>query len=210
MRYNEIIYKSTHNSFTSNDKGSLKNQLDKGIRGIELDIHLYRKFIRKVFGLGHIYPGHEVSKGNNNPNSIYLRKWLEIINDWMNSNRDKGPITLWIDIKDDITKQIPNYKDLNKLIGNIFKDKLFRPHSLIIYRKTNENWDIWLSINELKNNIIIVLTGNDQTIQAYFDFYQKNLKYQKNKKNVKNCFVSKTRGFNKNLKSNQIELLDMR
>ena len=183
--YNKSVFMTTHNSY----KWSLKRQLDYGIRGFELDIHdtwtlferIKRFFARiKLFGgkgnfkVGHLYPGDDAShKTSGNPSGNNLEDWLRVINNWSKTNPDHAPITVFIDIKRDLT----NFNNrphknfglirLNEQISKAFEYKKETKNTskrLYTFGEYSEQFirteipEIsWPTIGELRGKIIVVL-----------------------------------------------------
>jgi hypothetical protein len=183
--YNKSIFMTTHNSY----RWSLKRQLDHGIRGFELDIHdvwtiieRIKRFFTRIkllrskgnFKIGHWYPGEDVShKKDGNPSGNNLEDWLRVINDWSKNNPNHAPITVFIDIKRDLT----NFNNrphknfglirLNEQISNAFehnkgaKNTAKRLYTFDEYSEQfggTETPEIsWPTIGELRGKIIVVL-----------------------------------------------------
>ena len=57
--YNEAIFRSTHNSYSGHERGSIVAQLDAGIRQVEFDFH-DNDYASEGFRLGHSSVGSEV------------------------------------------------------------------------------------------------------------------------------------------------------
>ncbi|MHA1786531.1 MAG: hypothetical protein ACTSVE_15205 [Candidatus Helarchaeota archaeon] len=196
--YNGAIFKTTHNSYSGNlngKKGSLLEQLNKGIRGIELDIYGLRNFL-----IGHRYPGHEVDFNgislDQRISKLSLKNWLKIVKSWSDSHRigcEKPhlPITLFLDIRLIIEHSVYfAYDELNSLIGNVFEDSLFTPED---FKKSS-----WPDLDTLRGKIIVVLTGEKAVKWRYV---------RKFNDKEKKCFISFTYrldGLGKNGKSKNL------
>ena len=104
-RYNEVVLAATHNSYAgvaSGDLGPLRRQLDDGIRFVELDVH-DNEFGSYGYRIGHEAPGDGVARGAGNPNTDKLGSWLRAVAAWSDANPRHAPITVALDIKDDLT-----------------------------------------------------------------------------------------------------------
>ncbi len=177
VRYNNAIFKSTHNSYSGDEqgkKGSILHQLNNKIYGIELDI-----FGLDNFRIGHLNIGHEVHLNDGNPselneNKYQLNTWLKIIKDWSDKEKNHVPITVFIDIRLIIEKASKFHIDkLNSIIGDVFQEKLYKPEDL-----GNSDWP---TIDELRGKIIVVLTGEKKVKCRYIEEFSKA---------KRNCFIS--------------------
>ncbi|MEE2755186.1 MAG: hypothetical protein VYA30_00940 [Myxococcota bacterium] len=164
--YPSVIFGATHNSYSGGTRGSLTEQLNVGIRMLELDVHVdgYDDF-GDDWRIGHWRPGSEVAdRLDGNPDTDRLRPWLQLIQDWSNSNRGHAPITLLIDLKDTLSdRRGPhqgNLGALNRALLDVFGHKLFKAMDMQAVG--------WPSIGELRDRIIIVLSGNRTDTQLYW------------------------------------------
>ncbi|KKK87123.1 hypothetical protein LCGC14_2756400 [marine sediment metagenome] len=83
VRYHLGFYKTSHNSYGA----SIIDQLNSGVRGIELDIHDNGVEDDGLFRIGHFGIGVGVARGvRGNPNHHNLTEWLDVINNWSNAN----------------------------------------------------------------------------------------------------------------------------
>jgi len=164
--YNKCFFKTTHNSY----KFYLKEQLDHGVRGLELDIHddpSFFRFLRRKdnFKIGHLIPSDEVNFGDGNPFlNNNLEKWMDKIYEWSNKH-DHGPITIFLEIKGNFIDEdnVPSKKyGLKRLNEQILKslgkkrDKLYTYQNFLNFNK-DKNSLTWPSIDDLKNKFIVVL-----------------------------------------------------
>ncbi|MFX1424672.1 MAG: hypothetical protein ACFFB2_20315 [Promethearchaeota archaeon] len=166
--YNKSIFITTHNSY----RWSITDQLEKGVRGLELDIHdewgitdtIKRWFGRKGnFKVGHWSAGHEVLREGGNPRGDNLEKWFGKIVEWSREKKGHAPITVFLDIKDclcDHDNQPPEQFGLirfNEQILNAFKDdqaRLYTIGKFVEFYKEHHSWPI---IKDLRDKIIVVL-----------------------------------------------------
>src|SRR4051794_27494196 len=97
--YADSVFAATHNSYSSH-RGSLGAQLKGGVRFMELDVNLDDG----RYLIGHGVPGHEVARGDGNPDQLELAEWLAAIGAWSDDRPGHRPITLALDVKPDLTK----------------------------------------------------------------------------------------------------------
>jgi putative Ig domain-containing protein len=107
LPFASAVFLSTHNSFSGNlfggTRGSIQQQLDAGVRFVELDIHDDNFASIGDYQVGHSDgPGSEVDP-TGNPQSIALRPWLHVIADWSFAHPTHAPLVVMLDVKDDLT-----------------------------------------------------------------------------------------------------------
>jgi hypothetical protein len=163
--YDESIFLATHNSYSGDERNSLIDQLNLGVRLFELDIHdnLFGTF--NDFRVGHDSPGDEVLFGNGNPNTDLLNEWLNVIKEWSDSHSSHSPITIVLDIKDNLTDNRSfdegNLGRLNAALTDTFQSDLFRADEM------GARGSEWPSIGALRGKVITVLSGREQDRRAY-------------------------------------------
>lgn len=166
-RYNDAYFMATHNSYSGGRRGLLEEQLSLGVRFLELDIHNDRYDTLHDFEVGHASPCNGVALGGGNPSSARLKEWLGILEKWSRQNPRHGPLTVCIDVKDDLTgthgKQDGNLKSLNEIIQNVFGKRLF---------KAEQVGEIWPTVEELRGRILIVLSGDEKSRLKYRQYNQ--------------------------------------
>ncbi|MEW9549782.1 hypothetical protein [Nonomuraea sp. NPDC050783] len=100
------LFRATHNSYSGDldggARGSVTGQLDQGVRFVELDIHDNGYATARDYSVGHDAPGDQVDHAGN-PASNLLRDWLGTIDAWSARHPAAAPITVALDIKDDLT-----------------------------------------------------------------------------------------------------------
>ena len=155
--YNEAIFRATHNSYSGHERGSIRAQLDAGIRQVEFDFH-DNDYATEGFRLGHRSVGSEVETVPPNPTDLALSSWLEIVSDWSEENTGHTPIHVLLNIKDDMTDNRRtdegSFAALNRLLVEAFGERLFWARNL---------GDSWPTVNELRGQIIVGLTGRETT-----------------------------------------------
>ncbi|MBV69992.1 MAG: hypothetical protein CMH52_01460 [Myxococcales bacterium] len=164
--YPSVIFGATHNSYSGGERGSLTEQLTIGVRMLELDVHVDGYYTADDdWRIGHWRAGNDVADDlDGNPDNDRLTPWLQLIQDWSNSNRGHAPITLAIDLKDTLSDQPGpdqgNLGALNRTLLDVFGNKLFKADDLQVRG--------WPSIGELRDRIIVVLSGNRADTQLYW------------------------------------------
>jgi hypothetical protein len=190
-RFDHAIFPAIHNSYSGNlhanvwcavspipgaedgERGSIQQQLDGGIRGIEYDIWAPVPPLLPDFILGHSCKGNSVEHGigcndgasehvGNNPCSDNLRDWLNLIASWSTGHPDHAPITLSLDIKETLT--ITELGALNHELEDVFGDKLFTMRD---WKALPATIALWSSIEDLRGRILIVLSGDERDRVAY-------------------------------------------
>ncbi|MGB0648580.1 MAG: hypothetical protein ACPGQS_15450, partial [Bradymonadia bacterium] len=124
------FFAGTHNSYSGGARGSVTAQLNLGIRCLEFDFHDNDFERLQAYRLGHSSHESEVELGEGNPETTYLRAWLELVSDWSLANRGHGPIILLLDAKDNLRDnygpELGNLGYLNQLLVEIYGDRLLR------------------------------------------------------------------------------------
>jgi hypothetical protein len=158
--YSDATFRATHNSYAM--PVSLPAQLDHGVRCVELDIHDANFKAEGDYQVGHFFPAQGVSFGKGNPDTAHLRAWLGCIEQWSREHAGHAPITLIIDIKDDLMDNRGvaggNPEFLNEELASVFGTRLFRARD---FRGT------WPALDAMRNRIIVVLSGNRRTRREY-------------------------------------------
>ena len=162
IAYDMAYFKSTHNSYSGEERGGIHTQLDAGFRGLEFDIHDNDFQTVQDYQLGHYLPGNEVDQEHGNPNGILLSDWLTHVKEWSIAHPEHAPITITLDLKDDLTDNASfldgSMDRLNDILINTLGNNLFTP----MYFE-NE----WPSVDTLRNRYIIVLSGHEESRQLY-------------------------------------------
>jgi len=191
LRYHQAKFKATHNSCCSGKRRGLLDQLNSGVRLIEFDFHSVDFSISHKYRLGHNLPGSEVEHKFNNPSSIDLRDWLELVNSWTESFPNHAPLTLCFDLKDDMTDTDANFSASSLSLvrsqlntygcdydsGNppCFHDTLFAVfgrNKIFTPGEVEEYWKPlgqpqWPPVEALRGKLILVLSGDLGTRKAY-------------------------------------------
>lgn len=161
-RYDLTRFRTTHNSYSGGDRGSLPRQLDLGIRDLELDFHDNGYPQLRDYRVGHLKPGAEVALGNGNPETPLLRGWLGVIASWSDAHPGHAPLTVTLDAKDDLTDNEAggDLEDLNGVLETAFGAKLFT-------RDDRDGDGGWRDTDELRDRVLCVLSGHGSTRAAY-------------------------------------------
>jgi len=160
--FNDALFKATHNSYSGEERGSLTAQLDEGVRFFELDLHDNDFLASRDYRVGHDAPGDETLLGGGNPATSLLSAWLELLDRWSDRHPDHGPITVCLDIKDNLMDNhsfaLGNLAALNERLRQVFGDKLVRP---------DEVEEAWPRVEALRGRFIAVLSGDQGTRMGY-------------------------------------------
>ena len=158
------IFRATHNSYSGNADGarnSIANQLDRGIRFVELDIHDNGYATSHDYSIGHDSPGNLVDHAGN-PASNLLRDWLNVINTWSAQHPTAAPIVVALDVKDDLTDNTSyaagNLTALNQELTSVFGSRLFRAKD---YPASPP------SVDALRGRVLPLISGDGKTRTEY-------------------------------------------
>jgi hypothetical protein len=189
--YHKAFFKTSHNSFSH----SIREQLNKGVRGLEYDIHDNRIQELNDFEVFHLEDKFHVALGvDGNPNDFLFSNWLKILKKWSDrKNNEHAPITLFIELKDSIVdenNQPDNeygIKKFNQVLIKSLNEKLYT------YKNFRENNFKWPTVKQLKGRIILVLTSYWGGYWASSEGgFESRLRYLKNSLEFKDdiCFVA--------------------
>ncbi len=190
--YNKAFFKTSHNSYVL----SIREQLNKGVRGLEYDIHDNR--IRELgdFEVYHLEKHVDtLLNEDGNPDNLLLYNWLRVLKNWSeDKNNEHAPITLFVELKDCIIDENnkPDEKYGIKRLNDIIIDAI-TPKLLYTFKDFRENNFKWPSVKELKGRILIVLVSYWGGYWAASEGgFESRLKYLQDSLQGKNdvCFVS--------------------
>jgi len=160
LPFNKVTMGGTHNSYEV-ERGTLKAQLDAGVRCIELDIHDNDYSSVGDYQLGHDRPGDAVATSENGV-GVELSDWLELVQSWSKSHPQHAPITVVIDLKDNLTDNsssaLGNLGALNLLLKETFGNRLFLPE---------EVRSGWPRLVDMQDKILVQISG-DSTSRARY------------------------------------------
>ena len=160
--YNLAYFKSMHNAYSGEERGTIHEQLDAGFRGLEFDIHDNEFANIGDYQLGHFSPGGEVERGHGNPSTVLLSDWLSHVKAWSSENQGHAPITITIDFKDDLTDNINHMNGSMDKLNDIFVSTLGNAIFAPMYFAGE-----WPSVDELRNRFVLVLSGHEESRQLY-------------------------------------------
>ncbi|MFX0041024.1 MAG: Ca2+-dependent phosphoinositide-specific phospholipase C [Promethearchaeota archaeon] len=190
--YNKAFFKTSHNSY----EHSIREQLNKGVRGLEYDIHDDKIQELGDFEVYHLQNHIDcLLNVDGNPNDLLLSNWLKVLDNWSSEqNKDHAPITLFVELKDSIIdsnnepEELFGIKKLNKIIIDSFK-----PKTLFTFKDFRENNFKWPTVREMKGKVLIVLVSYWGGYWAASEGgFESRLKYLENSLEGKDdiCFVS--------------------
>jgi hypothetical protein len=161
-RYDLTRYRTTHNSYSGGRRGTLPKQLDSRIRCVELDFHDNGYVDVGDYRVGHLKPGMEVALGGGNPTTLLLKDWLTTIATWSATHAGHAPITIVMDLKDDLTDNEDggDLGDLNGTLEQCFGPRLF----------TRDDFDRvgqWPDLGLIRDRVLCVLSGDGGTRASY-------------------------------------------
>jgi hypothetical protein len=166
----QAVFAATHNSYSGNlaggARGSIAHQLDTGVRFVEFDVWDKLDSGQRGYFIGHNGPGNEVDTTGGNPSTNVLGDWLEVVAGWSDQNHGHAPITVALDMKDDITDDnysfaLANPAALNKTLTDVFGDKL------VLAGTRDYDQNPLPNVSQLRDKVIVVLSGNQQTRTLY-------------------------------------------
>lgn len=147
----KAVFRSTHNSYSGGARGTLPEQLEAGVRFVELD--LYGE--GDGFLVGHDAPGDQVELGGGNPTAADVEAWIALLAEWRDTHPDKALLTVMLDIKSDLDAGA--VASLEALVTEAFGERLLRPGEV-----TGD------TIAEgLAGRVLVVLSGNLDVRLAY-------------------------------------------
>ncbi len=169
-QYNKVIFKATHQSYSGGARKSIRFQLNSKIRCLEFDIHNGGKNLFVDFKLGHNHPEEEISYEDDNPRSVLLSDWLDTLIDWSKSNPNHEPITLCIDIKENLVNSSCStiLKSLNSVLQRKLSGKLYTHKDHVNRNDGSLTGTNWPTVHELAGKFVVFLTGDHYTKWKYW------------------------------------------
>lgn len=159
--YDRSAFMATHNSYSGGTRRSIEEQLDHGVRVIELDVHL-DGFAQYGYRVGHDGPGHQVSHEGTNPDTNALADWLALVAGWSANHPEHAPITLLVDFKDSLegvgSAAEGNLAALNESLEAAFGDRLYTAEAFP---------GTWPLTEDLRGRVIVVLSGDQEARLDY-------------------------------------------
>ncbi|MFX1572598.1 MAG: hypothetical protein ACFFB0_07610 [Promethearchaeota archaeon] len=156
--YHKAFFKTSHNSY----EHSIREQLNKGVRGLEYDLHDDKIQELGDFEVYHLQNHIDVLLNDDgNPDNLLFTNWLKVLDEWSSEqNKEHAPITLFIELKDSIIdsnnepEELYGIKKLNEIIIDSFKS-----NTLFTFKDFREYNFKWPTVGELKGCILIVLVS---------------------------------------------------
>ena len=171
--FNLVSFRATHNSYSGNfsgQRGPILQQLNSGVRLIELDLHTTDFQSVQDYQIGHDSPGDQVWKEDGNPTTIFFTDWITQIAQWvrvqieLNRKDPKvakpAPIQLLLDLKDSLalpSAAAGNYAALNERLKSVFGDLLLTPAQL----------SGWPDVETLRGKVFAVLSNESDHREPY-------------------------------------------
>jgi len=160
--FDEGRFAASHNSYEGGPRGSIRAQLEGGIRALEFDLHDDDFAVHGDYRVGHLWPGEAVSHDGDNPESARLSEWLEEVARWSANHEGHGPVTLILDLKDNLTDN-PGPADGNLGALNAQLDAVFGARLAWAGQMETP----WPTTDRLRGRIMVVLSGDRTGRQAY-------------------------------------------
>ncbi len=200
IRYNQIQVVATHNSYHKRpdrlrwlmvaifenrkeadallyEHRPLTDQLNSGVRSFELDVRRRKG----AFEITHVPL---VDDGATAPD---FKKALKEVNDWSDSHPKHIPITIMLELKQDWTILDPALEkynkrvldDLERTIGDVFKDKMLTPDDVRGKSETLEKAVLtkgWPRVKDIPGKVIVVLLNIEKgdKPQVQYSSYAEN------------------------------------
>ena len=175
--FSQTYFRASHNSYSGDisggHRGSIRQQLDAGMRFVEFDIRHKGMF----FVLGHGSEGDEVDHSHGNPASNYLSNWIKIITEWSNTNSQHVPVILEFDLKNQFSQD--QLLRLNDTLSKELNGKSDRMYP------ANE-FDSTKTLDDLKGKVLVVISGK------YSD--SSRVRYARLPDSLQICFVEYQKG----------------
>jgi hypothetical protein len=159
------VFLATHNSFSGNlaggTRGSIRYQLDHGVRFLELDIQDNFYGTDHDYSIGHGSAGDEVDPAGN-PASNLLWDWLSVISSWSATHPSHAPLVVMLDLKDDLTDNpsfaAGNLTALNQELRDAFGSRLMRPADYAASQQT---------VDAMRGRVLTLLSGDTGSRTEY-------------------------------------------
>lgn len=164
-RYHQAVFRSVEDAYRgdqSGERGTVLDQLEGGARFLDFDVHDDDFEMAGGFRIGLERPGHQVATGQGNPATDALRDWLRPIAQWSDAHPDHAPLTIALDVQDDLTEgdgpEDGDLADLDDLVTSTFGDRLVQAAD------APQRWPV---LDELRGRVLVVLGGVERNRLAY-------------------------------------------
>jgi hypothetical protein len=165
LPFASAVFRATHNSYSGNiggARGSIGQQLDSGVRYVELDVWSGSYASTGDYQIGHNSAGDQVDHTNGNPAGNQLKDWLTNVGTWSAAHPTAAPVTVMLDLKDDLTTRTTyaggNFAALNQEIGAAFGPRLVR--SLDTHGPLG-------NVGSLRGKVLVLLSGSASARTGY-------------------------------------------
>jgi len=161
-------YRVSHNSYSGNQDGGFRGgiiqQLDAGLRFVELDIHL-QSGSPPFFKLGHSHPEQYVEINNyGNPDDYDAKAWISVVKDWAQKYQPTEPVLLAFDWKTDFNENNEEDTEAIKTLHGYFTDE-----SIYLFPKDFDAENT--PVSQYAGRIMVVLSGNENARKYYSEKY---------------------------------------
>ena len=158
-------YRVSHNSYSGNEddgyRGGIIQQLDAGLRFVELDIHWKFDNDTVSFILGHSDPKQYVDLTHGNPNTYDAASWVAVVKDWVQKNQPREPVILAFDWKNEWNDDTPT---AIQALHDFFPQE-----DITLYPKDFDPKDT--PIFDYAGRVLVVLSGNEDVRSYYSQNY---------------------------------------
>jgi hypothetical protein len=168
-RYDQVIFKASHNSFDRDEKPlteqlswSARQPHQGGCRGLEVDLHESSNLW--LWSVHHDGP-------YTGRTDMQFSEYLQHLRRWSAMNANHDVITVTIDLKSSTrdVRQFPRYFDalIDECLG---RDRLFTPAELVggsgslVAGAMRSGWPL---LGELRGRFVLCLSGDERTKGAY-------------------------------------------
>lgn len=171
-RFDQSVFASTHNSYSGATRGSIRAQLDAGVRFVEFDVWDDLFDAEQDLHLGHDAIGHEVALGDGNPDQARLSLWLALVDAWSDAHPTHGPLVVSLDLKSDMTGNEESGATpdaIDNLLTAAFDNKLWTPGDLRNQGDIQNQRDAarWPTVRALEGRIVVMISGHGESRAAY-------------------------------------------
>lgn len=143
--------------------GSVAEQLHRGLRYLQFPVQDDDFRQRGDFALGVDAPRDQINLGGDNPSDEDLSDWLEAIARWSDAYPNHAPITVALDLRDDLTDNV-NFDEgdlfrLNEILKSALGEKILLAPSV--------DEGTWPSVDDMRGKVIVLLAGHEQSRARY-------------------------------------------
>ena len=156
LKYADALFKSSNSSYSGGERGSITDQLDAGVRGIEFDIHNDDFALVGDFQIGSDAPGSNVQLAGGNPELPHLSSWLNELNSWSNQHPNHAPITITLTLQDTFIETKQASQGSMYALNQTLKDELGEK----LYSAKHHNETGWPIVEDMRDMFVVVLSGD--------------------------------------------------